>query len=80
VAETRKRQTSAPTAETQYLPGVMKVHMELTLEQAAVMFLALKHYRAALQFNLNAVAVSEDERQEARHAIFIVDRLKGMFE
>ena len=80
MAETRKRQSAEPTAETQYYPAVMKVHCELTLEQAAVLFLALKNYRVALAFNLNAVASSDDERAEARHTIFIIDRLKGMFE
>jgi hypothetical protein len=58
----------------------MKVHCELTLEQAAILFLALKHYRNQLQFAMNASQATDDERAEAKHNLFIVDRLKGMFE
>jgi len=56
------------------------VHCEITLEQASVIFFALKHYRNALTFNMNAAAATDDEKQAAKHDIFVVDRLKGMFE
>jgi len=65
---------------TQFYPPVIKVHCELTLEQAAVIFYALKEYRKALVFNAGAVAATDDEKQAAKHDIFVVDRLKGMFE
>jgi hypothetical protein len=58
----------------------MKVHCELTLEQASVLFSALQHYRKAMQFKADALMADDDERREAKHELFIIDRLKGMFE
>lgn len=65
---------------TSYYPPVMKVHCELTLEQAAMMYRALQHLRASAVFALNAKEATDAEREEARHDVFVIDRLKGMFE
>jgi hypothetical protein len=80
VAERTRRQTSEPIAETQYYPAVIKVHCELTLEQAAVMFFALKSYRNVLMIKMSANSMTDDEKQAVKHDIFTIDRLKGMFE
>lgn len=80
VAETTKRQPAEPIAATQYFPSVIKLQCELTLEQAAILYAALKQYRAMLQFNIEAIASTPEEKQDAKHDIFVVDRLKGMFE
>lgn len=65
---------------TSYYPPVMKVHCELTLEQAAMIYRALQALRGPLSFAVNASQATDAERAEAQRDLFTIDRLKGMFE
>jgi cysteinyl-tRNA synthetase len=72
VAESDKREPN--------VPQVIKMQLEVTLEQAHIIFLALKHYRKQMRFNVEALAATVEERKDAERAMFLIDRLKGMFE
>jgi hypothetical protein len=61
-------------------PPVIKLQLEVTLEQAHVIFMALKAYRSTLEFTMDALHATVEERKDADRALFLVDRLKGMFE
>jgi hypothetical protein len=76
VAETTKRE---PSDSSPY-PPVIKLQLEVTLEQAHIIFLALKEFRKQLQFNVEALQATVEEKKDAKRAMFLVDRLKGMFE
>ena len=54
--------------------------MEVTLEQASMLYRALVLLRQTCQFAMNANQATDDERSAARHDLFVIDRMKGMFE
>jgi predicted nucleic-acid-binding protein len=68
------------TPTTSPYPPVIKLQLEVTLEQAHIIFLALKHYRTTMAFNADALQATVAEKQDAQRAMFLIDRLKGMFE
>jgi len=76
VAENRQREQTPVSV----YPQVVKLHTELTLEQAAMIYRALVLLRGACQFAQNAAQSTDEERTAARHDLFTIDRLKGMFE
>jgi hypothetical protein len=57
---------------------IQTVRFDVSLEQAAVIDEALRHYRKSYAFALTASAATDDERTEARRKLYIIDRIRGM--
>jgi hypothetical protein len=71
-------ETSKPNQPS--YPSVVKLQLEVTLEQASVLYRGLKALRGFEEFNSKATQATDEERKQARHDLFVIDRLKGMFE